>query len=111
MKKHAGWALAALVLSAPVFAQTAVQSSTGVTVSSGSGTVVTPGVSSTTVVSTSVPTVAVLPTPHISGAVLAQAGTSESVAGNTRTVTTRYWVNVPPNVEREREFQRWQRLK
>jgi hypothetical protein len=75
--------------------------------------VVTPGAtaSSTTTVVGPVATVAVVPQPRISGAVVAQAGTSESVSGNTRTVVTRYWVNVPPNVQTDAEFQRWQRLK
>jgi hypothetical protein len=115
--KHAAWALAALVLAAPAFAQVAVQSSTGTTVSSGTGLVVTPGVPSATVVAPGttvvapVPTVAVVSTPWMSGAVVAQAGTSESVNGNSKTLVTRYWVNVPPNVTADADFQRWQRLR
>jgi hypothetical protein len=115
--KHAAWAVAALVLAAPAFGQVAVQSSTGATVSSGTGVVVTPGVPSATVaapgttVVAPVPTVAVVPTPWMSGAVVAQAGTSESVNGNSRTVVTRYWLNVPPNVTADADFQRWQRLR
>lgn len=115
--KHAAWAVAALVLSAPAFAQTAVQSATGASVSSGTGLVVTPGVPSATVVAPAatvvapVPTVAVVPTPWMSGAVVAQAGTSELVDGNTKTVVTRYWVNVPANVTADADFQRWQRLR
>jgi len=42
---------------------------------------------------------------------MAQAGTSESVSGNTRTTVTRYWANVPAGVERDADFQRWQRLR
>lgn len=108
--KHATWAAAAVLLSAPVFAQTAVQSAGGATVSSGTGLVVTPGVSTSATVVAPVATVTTVPTPRMSGAVVAQAGTSESVSGNTKTTTTRYWVNVPANVERDRDFQRWQRL-
>jgi hypothetical protein len=29
----------------------------------------------------------------------------------TQTVVTRYWVNVPANVERRADFQRWKSLK
>lgn len=122
--KHATWAVAAIVLSAPAFAQTAVQSATGASVSSGTGLVVTPGVPSATIVAPSttvvapgttvvapVAAVAAIPTPSMSGAVVAQAGTSESVSGNTRTIVTRYWVNVPANVTADADFQRWQRLR
>lgn len=108
---HAGWAVAALVLSAPAFAQTTVQSSTGAMVSSGTGVVVTPGVPAAAVVTAPATTVVVAPSASIHGATVAQIGTTESVNGNTRTVVTRYWVNVPAGVERDAEFQRWQRLK
>jgi hypothetical protein len=107
---HAGWAVAALVLSAPAFAQTAVQSSTGATVSSGTGVVVTPGVPSA-VVTAPATTVVVAPSASLHGATVAQVGTTETVNGNTRTVVTRYWVNVPAGVERDADFQRWQRLR
>ena len=107
--KQAGWAVAALVLSAPVFAQTAVQSAGGLTVSSGTGVVVTPGVS--TSVAAPATTVAVVPHATRSGAVLAPAGTSETVNGNSKTIVTRYWVNVPAGVDRDPEFQRWMRLR
>lgn len=107
--QQAGLLAAALVAAAPVFAQTAVQSSSGVTVSSGTGVVVTPGVS--TAVVAPVQTVAVMPAPSIPGAVVAQAGTSESVSGNSKTTITRYWVNVPAGVEHDADFQRWQRLR
>jgi hypothetical protein len=103
--------VAALAVAASgAFAQ-AVQSSSGVTVSSGTGVVVTPGVSTSTTVTTSAPVVSTLPAPRYSGAVMAQAGTSESVSGTTRTTVTRYWANVPAGVERDADFQRWQRLK
>lgn len=115
--RHAGWAVAALVLSAPVFAQTVVQPSgavvsagTGPVVTSGTGVIVTPGAPSATVVAPAT-TVAVVPAATVSGAVLAPAGTNEIVAGNSKTIVTRYWVNVPPGVERDPEFQRWMRLR
>ena len=108
-KQHIGWALAALVAAAPAFAQTHVQSAGGVAVSSGTGVVVTPGVTTASVMPAT--TVAVTPTATMAGAVVAQAATSEAVNGNTRTVTTRYWVNVPAGVERDADFQRWQRLR
>jgi uncharacterized protein YccT (UPF0319 family) len=102
-------ALGALVLSVPAFAQTHVQSAGGVAVSSGTGVVVTPGVPSGS--ATTATTVAVMPTATVPGAVVAQAGSNEVVTGNQRTVTTRYWVNVPAGVERDADFQRWQRLR
>lgn len=109
--KHAILAISLAVAASGAFAQ-AVQSSTGVTVSSGTGLAVTPGVaSSTTVTTTSAPVALTLPAPRYSGAVMAQAGSTESVSGNTRTTVTRYWANVPAGVERDADFQRWQRLK
>lgn len=116
--RQLGWAVAALVLSAPAFAQTVVQpatgavvtSGTGPVVTSGTGVIVTPGVPAGTVAAPGA-TVAVVPAATVSGAVLVPAGTSEVVAGNSKTIVTRYWVNVPPGVEREPEFQRWMRLR
>lgn len=99
----------AALLALPAFAQTAVNSASGVTVTSGTGVVVTPGV--TTAAVTAPATVASVPAASLNGAVVVPAGTAESVNGNTRTVVTRYWVNVPAGVEREAEFQRWQRLR
>lgn len=99
--KHAGWAVAlAAVLAVPAFAQTAVVSATGPVVTSGTGIVVTPGVPAPA------PTTVALP-----GAVMAQAGSSTTVMGNTTTTTTRYWVNVPADVQRDASFQRWQALR
>lgn len=109
--KHAILATALAVAASGAFAQAAVQSSTQVPVTSGTGMVVTPGTSSDTMVMVPPRTVAVLPTPTIDGAVIAQAGSTETVNGNTRTVTTRYWVNVPPGANVDDEFERWQRLK
>ncbi len=109
--KHTILAISLAVAASGAFAQ-AVQSSSGATVSSGTGVAVMPATaSSTTTVTTSAPTVSTLPSPRYSGAVMAQAGTSESVSGNTRTTVTRYWANVPAGVERDADFQRWQRLK
>ena len=101
MSKHAGWAVAlAAVLAAPAFAQTAVTNATGTTVTSGTGVVVTPGAP------TVVPATVALP-----GAVVAEIGSRTTVAGNTRTTVTDYWVNVPPDVRRDAGFQRWSALK
>lgn len=108
--KHAVIALA-LVAASGAFAQ-GVQSSSNIAVTSGTGVLVTPGVvSSTTVVTSSSTPVSTLPAPRYSGAVMAQAGSSESVSGNSKTVTTRYWANVPAGSEHDDRFQRWQRLK
>jgi dihydroxyacetone kinase-like predicted kinase len=111
MKIHAALAAAAILAVPAVFAQSTVQSSTGATVTSGTGAVVTPGVSSSTTVIAPIRTVEVLPQPTINGAVLAQAGSTETVNGNTKTVTTRYWVNVPRGAMVDDEFERWQRLR
>lgn len=119
MKMHAAL-IAAAVLAAPAaFAQVTVQSSTGATVTSGTGIAVTPGVPSSMVLAPGVAgpviapvaTVAVLPSPTIHGAAVVPAGTQQVVAGPTQTIVTRYWVNVPPGVENDPEFQRWQRLR
>ena len=88
------------------FAQ-AVQSSTQVPVTSGTGVVVTPGVMS----GTTAPTVASMPAPRYYGATTVQYATSETVSGNQRTIVTSHWANVPAGVERDANFQRWQRLK
>ena len=109
--KHAILAATLAVAASGAFAQ-AVQSSTNVPVTSGTGVVVTPGASSSTAgVTPGVRTVEVLPTPTIRGAVVAQAGSTETVNGNTKIVTTRYWVNVPRGANVDDEFERWQRLR
>jgi hypothetical protein len=103
--KRMHWAVAAAaLLSAGAFAQTAVQSTTvtstsGIPVTSGTGVVVTPGA----------PAVGVAAIP---GAVIASNGTT-TVAGapGTTTTITRYWVNVPANVQSDPTFRRWQNLK
>ena len=101
---------AAALLALPGLAQTAVHSASGGTVTSGTGVAVTPGVT-TAMATVPVTTVVTVPAARLSGAVVAPAGTAEAVHGNTRTVTTRYWVNVPAGVEQDAEFQRWQRLR
>ena len=106
--KHAVLALA-LVAASGAFAQ-GVQSSSNIAVTSGTGVMVTPGVVSSTTVVTNTPAAA-LPAPRYSGAVMAEAGRSESVMGDTKTTTTRYWANVPTGSEHDDRFQRWQRLK
>jgi hypothetical protein len=98
MKKYA--VLAASVLAASAFAQATVTSGTGVTVTSGTGVVVTPAV----------PLVAPPPS-HVMGAAMVQSGSTTVVSGPTTTITTRYWANVPADVERDDRFQRWQRLR
>lgn len=100
--KHAGWAVAvaAAALSVPAFAQTNVQSASGVTVTSGTGVTVTPGVPAI------VPGTQVIP-----GAVMAQSDVQTSVSGNTKTTVTRYWVNVPSHAAQDPSFQRWQGLR
>lgn len=109
--KKAILAAAVAFAASGAFAQ-AVQSSTDVAVTSGTGVVVTPGVPAQGVlVSPGIRTVEAVPTPTIDGAVVAQAGTQEIVNGNTRTVVTRYWVNVPRGANVDDEFERWQRLR
>jgi hypothetical protein len=110
--KHAGWAAAAVAaaaLSAPVLAQTQVQSGTGVGVSSASSIAVTPGTTAVIVTPGAAPAV---PQAHVlPGSVMAQADSQTTVNGNTRTTTTTYWANVPPEAWREPGFQRWQSLR
>lgn len=109
--KKAILATAVVLAASGAFAQ-AVQSSTDVAVTSGTGVVVTPGVPAQGVLVTpGIRTVEAVPAPTIDGAVVAQAGTQEIVNGNTRTVVTRYWVNVPRGANVDDEFERWQRLR
>lgn len=108
--KHALLALTLAVGASGAFAQ-AVHSSSSIPVTSGTGVVVTPGVVSSTTVVTTAPAVASMPAPRYSGATTVQYGTSESVSGDTRTIVTRYWANVPAGVADDDDFQRWQRLK
>lgn len=97
----------ATALAAPVMAQTttyssttSVQSSTGIPVTSGTGVIVTPGLP-------------LSPQPLVAGAVISPNGSTQVLGAgpNSTTTITTYWVNVPPNVEKSAEFQRWQSLK
>ena len=111
-RKHACWAVAlATVLAVPAFAQSQVNSASGVTVTSGTGVVVTPGIPARPV-----GTVSSVPAARLGGATVATAGTSTTVASNgpgssTTTTVTRYWMDVPPDATRDSSFQRWQSLK
>jgi hypothetical protein len=104
--KHAGWAIAlAAAAAAPAFAQSTsavVTSGTGATVTTSTNIAVTPAVPAPAIAARTV---------TIPGAVVAEIGSNTVVAGNTRTTTTGYWVNVPPDVTRDPAFQRWQALK
>lgn len=94
---------------APAFAQTAVNAAGGLVVTSGTGVAVTPGVPYGAAGPATL--VSALPTATLHGGGIVAAGSSESMSGNTRTTTTRYWVNVPTGVETDVGFQRWQRLR
>ena len=109
--------LAVLILAAaaaPVFAQTAVTSGTGATVTSGTGVTVTPSLPSASV--TVQPTSA-----EVAKGRMLPGGTMVEYSSNTTTLgagpatqtvtTTHYWTNVPANVERRGDFQRWKSLK
>lgn len=109
--KKAFLATALALAASGVFAQATVQSSSNVAVTSGTGVAVTPGVPAGVAVPGSIRTVTVVPEPTIDGAVVAQAGSTETVNGNTKVVVTRYWVNVPRGANVDDEFERWQRLK
>lgn len=105
--RHAAW-LAAAVLSAPLLAQTQVQSAAGVGVTSSTGINVTPGASPMAVQQGLPNTV---PQAQLPGAVMAQADTQTTVSGNQKTTVTTYWANVPANVQNHAGFRRWQALK
>ena len=106
IRAAAACAALAAAFAAPAFAQssvtttTTVQSSTGIPVTSGSGIVVVPGAP-------------VAPSPLVTGAVMTPGSTTQVLGAgpNTTTTITTYWVNVPPNVENNASFQRWQALK
>jgi hypothetical protein len=116
--KHAALALAAAAafLAAPSFAQTTVQSGTAATVNSGSSaSVTTPGTDASVTVmphtSSAVPSARLMPggamVPYSSTTTLGGPGANMS---GSKTVTTRYWVNVPPDAQQRLDFRRWQRL-
>jgi hypothetical protein len=101
--KHAGWAIALVAAAAaPAFAQTTVTSGTGATVTTSTNIAVTPAVPAPAIAARTV---------TIPGAVVSEIGSNTVVAGNTKTTTTSYWVNVPQDVTRDPSFQRWQALK
>lgn len=116
--KHAAVAAAiAAVLAAPVYAQSTVINSSGASMTSSTGVIVTPGAPSASVAvvpstSLAIPTTRLLPGGATvqSSATTVLGGPAGDVSG-TQTVTTRYWVNVPPDVEHRSDFQRWMRLK
>lgn len=98
---------------APSFAQTAVQSGTAATVGSGTGvTVTSPNDATVTVTphtASAVPTARLMP-----GGTMQAHGSTTTLGGpgasNTKTVLTRYWVNVPADAQQRLDFRRWQRL-
>ena len=126
MKRIALIAAAAVLAAPAVFAQSygssttttttatppagAVTSSTGASVSSGTGGVVAPASANTSVAT--VP----MNSPHLlpGGSMVQHSSkttTMGSGPGSTQTVTTTYWANVPSGVERRNDFQRWMSLK
>lgn len=107
--KHAAClAAAAVAFSAPMLAQAQGQSSPGAGASPGTPTPPT-GVVITEV---DVAGIAEAP-PHrvLPGSVVALADSQTWVDGNQRTTVNTYWVNVPPHVANNHNFQRWQHLK
>ena len=108
----------ACLLAASAFAQGSVTSSSGATVNSASGVVVTPGVPTGSVTVNSSTTSTGMPERHLlPGGVMAQessmtvlGGPSGDAAG-TKTEITTYWSNVPADVRRDSNFQRWRQLK
>ena len=101
--KHAGCAIAlAAAAAVPAFAQTAVVVTGTPTVPTQTNVTVTPSVP--------VPAIAAQ-TVTVPGAVVSEIGSNTTVNGNSKTTVTSYWVNVPPDVTRDSNFQRWQALK
>ena len=108
---------AAALLAASAFAQSNVTNSTGIGVTSGTGVAVTPGAPSASV--TVIPSTATAVSSHalLPGGAMVQnssttvlGGPSGDVAG-TKTQINTYWANVPADVQRDGNFQRWQQLK
>jgi hypothetical protein len=101
--------------SAPAFAGgDKINSSSGSSVSSGTGVIVSQGAPSSSV--TVLPsTVAVTPSTHLyPGGTQVQASQTTVMGGpaaggisGSRTTVTRYWINVPAGVEHRADFQRW----
>ena len=114
MKRVAILAAVAALAAPGVFAQSAVTSSTGAPVSSGTGAVVTPA--SPAPAMAVEPATVSTPAPRLlSGGTIVQhsSTTTMGAAGTatTKTIVTSSWANVPANVERRGDFQRWQALK
>ena len=115
MKRIAILAAVAALAAPGVFAQSPVTSSTGAPVSSGTGVVVTPAAPAAAVAAEPSATVST-PAPRLmSGGTIVQhsSTTTMGAAGpaTTKTIVTSSWANVPANVERRGDFQRWQKLK
>jgi hypothetical protein len=116
MKRVAILAAVAALAAPGVFAQSAVTSSTGAPVSSGTGAVVTQASPSPAPAVAAEPAMVSTPTPHLlSGGTIVQhsSTTTMGAAGpaTTKTIVTHSWANVPANAERRGDFQRWQKLK
>jgi hypothetical protein len=114
--RYAALAIAvAGALAAPAFAQSSVTSSTGASVSSGTGIVVTPSLPGANVTVTPAASVAT-PSGHLlPGATLVQGSSTTTVMGSgpgsSTTIVTNYWTNVPAGFERRGDVQRWMALK
>jgi hypothetical protein len=127
MKRIALFAAAAVLAAPAVFAQSyggsssttttppsgAVTSSTGASVSSGTGGVVKPASTSTSASVSAAP----MNSPHLlPGGSMVQHSTDTktlgAAPGPVQTVTpTTYWANVPSGAGRRHDFQRWMSLK
>jgi hypothetical protein len=88
-----------------------ISSTSGSSVSSGTGVIVTQGASSSSMPST-------LHSHPYPGGTQVQASQTTVMGGpaaggiaSSQTVVTRYWVNVPAGVERRADFQRWSQLR
>ena len=77
---------------------TNVQTASGVPVTTGTGLTLVPGTP-------------VAAYPMLPGGAFVQYGTQVMGGPGTTTTITRYWVNVPPSVVNDMEFQRWQALR
>ena len=120
MKRVAILAAVAALAAPGVFAQSSVNSSTGAPVTSGTGGAVMPAspapASPAPAMAAEPPATVSTPAPRlISGGTIVQhsSTTTMGAAGpaTTKTIVTSSWANVPANVERRGDFQRWQKLK
>jgi hypothetical protein len=110
-------------LAATAFAQGPVTSSTGASVTSGTGVVVNPASAAananarTTVMVTPSTSVAVPSANLLPGGAMVQYGSTTVLGGpsgdasGTKTEINSYWVNVPPDANRDDRFRRWQQLR